>query len=102
MNIEFYPEEKLRKQVLEIVSKHLDLDSYRIFFFGSRVKEDNFLVSDIDIGIEGPEELPVGMKLEIEEELDELPTLYKFDLIDFKKVHDGFKKETMGHVEYVK
>ena len=54
MNIEFYPEKKLRKQVLEIVSKHLDLDSYRIFFFGSRVKEDNSLVSDIDIVIEGP------------------------------------------------
>jgi hypothetical protein len=31
--------------------------------------------SDIDIGIEGPEEISARIKLEIEEELDNLPTL---------------------------
>jgi hypothetical protein len=39
---------------------------------------------DIDIGIEGPDEISAKTKLEIEEELDNLPTLYKFDLVDFK------------------
>ena len=102
MRIEFYPEEKLKNQVSEIVGRCLDLNSYRVFFFGSRVKKDNSPFSDIDIGIEGTEEIPVEIKLEIEEELDKLPTLYKFELIDFKKVPDDFKKEALRCVEYVK
>ena len=102
MRIEFYPEEKLKNQVSEIVGRCLDLNSYHVFFFGSRVRKDNSLLSDIDIGIEGPEEVPVEIKLEIEEELDKLPTLYKFELIDFKKVPGDFKKEALRYVEYVK
>ena len=102
MRIEFYPEEKLRNQVSEIVGRRLDLNSYHVFFFGSRVKKDNSPLSDIDIGIEGTEEIPVEIKLEIEEKLDKLHTLYKFELIDFKKVPDDFKKEALRCVEYVK
>ncbi len=40
MKIEFYPEEKLKKEVREIISKYLDLNKYRVFFFGSRVRGD--------------------------------------------------------------
>jgi len=101
MKLEFYSEEKLKKLIINIIAKYLDLSSYRVFFFGSRVKKDNFPRSDIDIGIEGPDEIPAKTKLEIEEELDNLPTLYKFDLVDFKKVSSEFKKEALKHVEYV-
>jgi predicted nucleotidyltransferase len=101
MKLEFYPEEKLKKLIINIIAKYLDLSSYRVFFFGSRVKRDNFPRSDIDIGIEGPDEISAKTKLEIEEELDNLPTLYKFDLVDFKKVSAEFKKEALKHVEYV-
>jgi predicted nucleotidyltransferase len=101
MKLEFYSEEKLKKLIINIIAKYLDLNSYRIFFFGSRVKRDNFPRSDIDIGIEGPEEISARTKLEIEEELDNLPTLYKFDLVDFKKVSSEFKREALKHVEYV-
>jgi predicted nucleotidyltransferase len=101
MKLEFYPEKKLKRQILDIIGKYLDLSSYRVFFFGSRVKKDNFPRSDIDIGIEGPRELSAKIKLEIEEEMDNLPTLYNFDLIDFKKVTSEFKREALRHVEYV-
>jgi len=37
MVIEFYPVEKLKKEVLAIIGKYLDLNSHRVFFFGSRV-----------------------------------------------------------------
>lgn len=102
MKIEFYSEEKLKKQILKIISKYLDLSSYKVFFFGSRVKKDNSIVSDIDIGIEGPKEIPAKIKLEIEEELDELPTLYKFDLIDFKGASEKFKEEAIKYAEYIR
>lgn len=102
MKLEFYPIEKLKKEILEIIGKYLDLNSYRIFFFGSRVKGDNFPRADVDIGIEGPKEIPIEIKLKIEEEIDELPTLYKFDIVDFKKVPEDFKKEALKNIEYVK
>jgi len=101
MKIEFYPVEKLKKEILEIVGQYLDLKSWRIFFFGSRVKGDSFPRADIDIGIEGPEEISAMIKLEIQEKLEELPTLYKFDFVDFKKVASDFKKEALKYTEPV-
>jgi len=101
MKLEYYSAQELKKQILAIIGKYLDLNSYRVYFFGSRVKEDSFLRSDIDIGIEGSEAISAKIKLQIEEELDNLPTLYKFDLVDFKKVSSEFKREALKHVEYV-
>jgi len=101
MKLEHYPIEKLKKEIIEIVGKYLDLNQYKVFFFGSRVKENNFPRSDIDIGIEGPKEIPVEIKFKIEEEIDKLPTLYKFDIVDFKNISKKFKKEALKHKEYV-
>lgn len=101
MKVEYYSFNKLKKQILEIIGKHLDLRSYRVFFFGSRVTECHSCRSDIDIGIEGPEEIPARASVEIRESLDNLPTLYRFDLVDFKKVTPEFKKEAFKSIEYV-
>jgi len=102
MRLEFYSSNKLKKEILEIIGEYLDLNSYRVFFFGSRVKGDNFPRADIDIGIEGPREIPAEIKLEIEERINNLPTLYKFDIVDFKEVSKKFKEEALKHIEYVK
>jgi len=99
MKLEHYSEKLLKKQILEIVSKYLDLKDYRIFFFGSRVDKNNSQRSDI--GIEGPDKIPTEILIQIEEELDQLPTLYRFDLVDFKKVSSAFKKAVGSRVEYV-
>lgn len=101
MKLENYPEKKLKKEIKEIVGKHLDLKKYKIFFFGSRVKGSNFPRADIDIGIEGADEIPVGMISDIKEDLDKLPTLYKFDVVDFRAVSDRFEKEAKKYIEYV-
>ena len=102
MRLEFYPLEKLIKEILEIIGEYLDLNSYRVFLFGSRVKGDNFPRADIDIGIKGPKAVPSEIKLEIEERINNLPTLYKFDIVDFKEVSKEFKREASKHIEYVK
>jgi len=102
MKLEFYSENKLKKEILEIVSKHLNISRYKIFFFGSRVNGDNFPRADIDIGIEGPEKLPIKAKLKIEEDLDNIPTLYKLELVDFNTVSEKFQKEALKYIEYVK
>lgn len=102
MRLEHYSEKKLKKEIKEIVGKYLDLKKYKIFFFGSRVKGDNFPRADIDIGIEGPRAAPAGVIVQIKEEIENLPTLYKFDLIDFEIVSDRFKKEALKHIERIK
>ncbi|MEW5692386.1 MAG: nucleotidyltransferase domain-containing protein [Candidatus Hydrogenedentota bacterium] len=101
MNIEYYPEDKLKKEIMQIIRKHLDADRYKVFFFGSRVKGDNFIHADIDIGIEGDEPIPASSKLEIIDELDNLPTLYRIDFIDFKVVSDKFKNEALKYSERI-
>jgi len=104
MKLEFYPAGKLKKEILEIVGKYLDLKEYKIFFFGSRVRGDNFPRADIDIGILGKKPIPIEIKFQIVEELEKIPTLYKFDLVDFSDplVSENFKSEVLKNIEYVK
>ena len=101
MKLEFYPAGKLKKEILEIVGKYLDLSEYKIFFFGSRVKGINFPRADIDIGIEGPKEIPAKIKFKIEEEIERLPTLYKIDIVDFKRVDEKFKEVSLQQIEAI-
>jgi predicted nucleotidyltransferase len=100
MRLEYYPADKLKKEILEILGKYLDLSKYKVFFFGSRVRGNSDERADIDIGIEGPE-IPAYAKLEIEEELENLPILYKIDFVDFNNVDEDFKKIAKKYVEYI-
>ncbi|MCG2701441.1 nucleotidyltransferase domain-containing protein [Candidatus Parcubacteria bacterium] len=102
MKLENYPVKKLKKQILSVVGKHLDLNDYRIFFFGSRVKGDNFDRADIDFGVEGLKKISPSIKFKIQEELENLPILYKIDFVDFKNVSKEFKQEALKNIEYVK
>jgi predicted nucleotidyltransferase len=101
MRLEHYSEKKLKAQILEIIGRYLDLSSYRVFIFGSRVSGHHSERSDIDIGIQGPQEIPGHIRVEILEEIDRLPVLYKFDLVDFSTVTPEFKKEALSHAEDV-
>lgn len=90
---------RLKRLIKEVFARHLPKEEYRLFFFGSRVKGSSFPRSDIDLGFEGEGAIPAAIKLEIEEELQNLPTLYKIDLVDFKDVSESFKKTALKKVE---
>ena len=102
MRLEHYPEEKLKKEIIEIVEKYLDLKKYKVFIFGSRVRGDNFERADIDIGIDGPDEVPSQAFLDIKDELEKIPFLYKIDFVDFKTVSENFRKEALKNIEKIK
>lgn len=98
MRLEHYSEKKLKEELLKIIGKHLNLSKYKVFVFGSRVTGKGDDRSDIDVGIEGPEPVSSAAKLEIAEEVENLPTLYKIEIVDFSQVPDKFKlvaKETI-------
>ena len=101
MRIAYINENWLKNEVRKIMSKHLPSNKYKVFFFGSRIKGNSFERSDIDVGIQGPEPIPIEAKLKIEEDLENLPTLYTFDLVDFQKSSETFRKHAMKNIEYL-
>ena len=94
-------EKKLKKDILNIIGKYLDLKKYKVFFFGSRVTGKADERADIDIGIEGPRPIPLEIILAIKEEIDNLPTLYKIDIVDFKNVSRDFYKVAKQKIEVI-
>ena len=101
MQIEFYPNEKLKREILEIVKKHLDTRLWRVFFFGSRVSGKADKKSDIDIGIEGPSPVPFKIMSEIKEDISNLPILYSIDVVDFKNVDKDFYQVAKQNFELI-
>jgi len=101
MRLEYYSARKLKSEIREIIGSYLDLKLYRVFFFGSRVGGKNSERSDIDIAIDGPEEIPGNIMVEIRNEIDNLPTLYRFDIVDFKKVSPEFRASAVQEIENV-
>lgn len=101
MKLEYIPQEDLQNQIKGIFDKYLPSGDYRLFFFGSRVKGNNSPRSDIDLGIEAEGGLSVKTKLMIEEELQNLPILYKIDLVDFTNVSEDFKKKALKNIEKI-
>lgn len=101
MRLEHYPAEKLKREILAIVGKHLDLLKYRVFFFGSRVAGKGTERSDIDVGIDGPQPIPAEAWFDIQEELERLPTLYKIELVDFRHVPPKFRHVAGQHTEAI-
>jgi predicted nucleotidyltransferase len=91
----------LKEKVVTIIQRQLALDHYKVFFFGSRVGGGSGQKSDIDIGIESREKLPAGAIMELKEKLDELPTLLKFDPVDFNEVDDDFKAVALKNIEVI-
>jgi uncharacterized protein len=76
----------------DIVRRHVPDAAYRIFLFGSRAEGTAHERSDIDIGIEGPEPVSLEALSAIQEELDEAPTLYTIEVVDFTRVPEKFRR----------
>ena len=101
MELEYVSKEMLKREISKILTKYLDLNEYKAFFFGSRVMGHSSPRADIDLGIEGPCPIPAPIRLQIEEELENLPILYKIDFVDFKEVSPEFKQLALQQVEFI-
>ena len=101
VRLEHYPVEKLKKEIIEIIGRRLDLSKYRVFFFGSRVAGGGTVRSDIDVGIEGVELIPAAKWLDILEEIENIPTLYKIEIVDFFRTAPVFKEVALQKTESI-
>lgn len=75
------------------------LQGHKVLLYGSRVRGLARLRSDFDIGIWGEEPLPLGAFYKLEDMLEELPTLYKIDLVDLNRTSAKFQQQALSQVE---
>lgn len=90
--------EEIKSMIKKVVSSHLS-GEYKLFLFGSQAGANELKRADIDVGIDAKRQLTVREESLIWNDLEDLPTLYKFDLVDFAKVDSGFKKIALDNIE---
>lgn len=90
--------ERVIKEILNIIKRYLT-DNYKILLFGSWAKGDALETSDIDIGILGDKEVPQNLMVKIRQEIDNLPTLRKIDVVDLNLVEDRFKNNVLRYAK---
>ncbi len=84
--------DQVARYAAAVVRRRLPDPGYRIFLFGSRAAGTAHARSDIDIGIEGPSPVPTAALAAIHEELEEAPTLYSIDVVDFARLPEKFRQ----------
>src|SRR6266481_5593411 len=80
------------KFAASVIRRYLPDPAYRVFLFGSRATGTAGERSDIDIGIEGPAPVPRAALAAIHDELEEAPTLYTIEVVNFARVSEKFRQ----------
>ena len=86
------------KYLLELkktVKESLRDEKVRIFLFGSRARQDNYIFSDVDIGILPERKMDKRKISLLREKLENSNIPYKVDLIDLQEVSDDFREEIL-------
>ena len=92
---------QIKQWLKEVLENNLNGISYRAFIFGSQANQEDLKRSDIDVGILADDEISAIKLMKINNAIDELPMLYKIDLVDFKQVTDSFKAVALKNVEWL-
>ncbi len=90
--------DEIKLMIKKVVASHLS-GKYEIFLFGSQAGLSELKRADIDVGIDAERPLTNREETLIWVDLEDLPTLYKFDLVDFKKADDAFTKIALQNIE---
>lgn len=95
-------EAQVRDMIAAVMQRNAQrLRGHRVFLFGSRATGKAGPHSDFDVGVVGDEPLPLKDFYSIEDQLDELPTLYKIDWVDFNRASPQFSRRAMQQIEVI-
>ena len=93
-------EEEVKRMIVQILrAASLRLGGRKVVLFGSRAGGKVSPRSDFDIGVIGGDPLPLADFYAIEDMLDELPTLYRIDWVDFARTSKQFREHALKNVE---
>ena len=88
--------------IVGILRSHASrLRGHKVVLFGSRAQGNAKPRSDFDLGVVGDAPLPLEDFFAIEDVLDELPTLYRIDWVDFARVTEQFRAQALQKVEVI-
>ncbi len=83
-------DQEILSKVVSIIT--LYLPEATVYLFGSRASGKAKENSDFDIAVEWKEKIPLFIMSKIREELEKLPTLKSFDLVDLKMCSEEFAR----------
>ena len=92
--------ERVMKALRKVAEKYKS-KGIRLFIFGSFAKESNRSNSDLDIGIEWRKEHSHHIYRNIREDIWNLPTIRKIDLVDMSKASPDFRDESKNERIYL-
>lgn len=92
---------QIKQWLKAIFEENLQDISYRAFIFGSQANKTDLSRSDIDVGILADSGIPANCWIKISNAIEELPMLYKIDLVDFMEVDGKFKSVALKNVEWL-
>lgn len=92
--------ERLRQQLHELAGKYRKKGMH-LFIFGSFARADQRTTSDLDLGIEWERKRSEKLFTQPYNEIQELPTIRKIDLVDFEKAEKKFKDTALKDKIYL-
>lgn len=90
-----YQQRLLEAKIRDRVAKYCLFSEITLFFFGSRVDGTATQFSDVDVGIMHNSGKPLEHFIFLFEEVAEIDSPYKVELVDFATVSDTFKNLAM-------
>ena len=92
--------EAVKKEVARIVEQELP-EGYTAFFFGSRITGTASPRSDLDVGIEGTNGVPLSLQIlsNMKERCAALRTLYTVDVVDLTEANEVFRQVAKEKIE---
>ncbi|MFH0771739.1 MAG: nucleotidyltransferase domain-containing protein [Candidatus Omnitrophota bacterium] len=88
-------ENKYLERLKELMVRAFEGENVKIVLFGSRARQDNRVVSDVDIGLIPSGKLNKKKVILLKEKVEELNIPYKVEIVDFSETSLDFKKEAM-------
>jgi predicted nucleotidyltransferase len=80
-----------------VLARHFSAPPCRVFLFGSRASGEALPGSDWDIGVWSDEPVPCHVFAAAREDLDELPSLHTYEIVDFAHVEPEFRRCGLRH-----
>jgi predicted nucleotidyltransferase len=85
-------------EIAGVLRRHFSPNQAFVFLFGSRANGTAAPMADWDIGILAAAPIPGRLMTAARDGLEDLPTLHRFDLVDFSTVSPEFRSAAMAHV----
>ncbi|MBI4242687.1 MAG: nucleotidyltransferase domain-containing protein [Planctomycetes bacterium] len=82
--------------VTKIITRNLG-SSVEIYLFGSWANQTSYNESDIDIAVDTGKPIPTLSMYKIKEEIDDLPTLRSFDIVDLNSIAADFRENILSN-----